>query len=397
MSDEEKTIALNKTVITDEEAQFSGDVETPFVELVYQAAAPTPTTDKGSVLIYAMADGSLRTRLQAGVEINMSDRLLNPVGPFPFQGNIAAAADFPLPAANPAGVENGWTFLITADVTDNDATRTNTLQAFLAGAVISWNGVNWSQTDVLAYRTYMAATPQAVGAGDLVIIEVATTTIGGASVVNLPALTPALIGKKVLVVDTQGAAGANNIALTPNGANTINGVAGAWNIISNYGYAMVEAVQNGAGPATFGWVIVASDAASAAATARLAAIGAGRSHMDSRQGAAATETIRTFRAIAPGTIIGVTAEDGVVAAAAESMTLDVQIVPAGGGAGVSCLTAPVTLDNAVPIDTPVAGVLDPAAVAFATGDLVAVVRTYVPGGAPTPMSATVCDIELQFD
>lgn len=196
MSDEEKIITLNQTVITDDEAQFSGDVETPFLELVYLATAPTPTTDKGSVLMYAMAaDGSARMRLQSGVEINVSDCLLNP----------------------------------------------------------------------------------------------------------------------------------------------------------------------------------------------------GRSQMDSRQGAAATETIRTFRAIAPGTIIGVTAEDGVVAAAAESMTVDVKI------AGVSCLVAPITLDNAVPIDTPVAGVLAPAAVAFAAGDLVTVVRTYVPGGAPTPMSATVCDIEVQFD
>ena len=188
-------ISLDQTVITDQEAQFSGDVETPFLELVHQAAAPASTTDKDSSLIYAIAaDDSVRIRSQAGGELNISKRL----------------------------------------------------------------------------------------------------------------------------------------------------------------------------------------------------IGAGRSQMDSRQIAASTETLRLFRALAAGKIVSVAAETGVVAAAAESMTFDVEI------GGVTCLTGVITIDDTVVIDTPEAGVVNTAANTFAAGDLIRVVRTYVAGGAPTPMSSTVVDVQLQF-
>ncbi|MFA4971259.1 MAG: hypothetical protein WC683_01515 [bacterium] len=385
MTDEDKTIRLNQSVISDTEAQFAGDVETPFVELVHQAAAPTSTTDKPSSLLYAMAaDDSIRMKSQAGVELNLTDRLLNPVGAFPYQGDIAAAADFPTPAA----VVNGWTYFVTADVTDNDPTRTNTGQAFLAGAVISWNGVNYTQTDKGVYRQYAVATPVAVGGGDLAIVEVATTTIGAPSVVNLPALSAAILGKQVLVVDSQGAGGTNPITITPNGANTINGAA-TLVLNTNYGGALLEAAQTGAG--TWVWVIVANRTEMQTATARLAAIDAGRSQADSRQLAAATETMRVFRALAAGTIVACSAETGTAAAAGESMTFDVQI------AGVSALTGVITVDDTTVIDTPVAGVVDAAANAFAAGELITVVRTYVAGGGPTPMRDTVCDIEVQFD
>ncbi|HUU34885.1 MAG TPA: hypothetical protein VMW48_12540 [Vicinamibacterales bacterium] len=387
MSDEVKRVILNQTVIDDTEAQFAGDVEAPWVELVHRAVAPTPTTDKPSSLLYAMADDSVRCKSQAGVELNITDRLLNPVGAFPYQGDIAAAADFPALAA----VVNGWTYFLTADATDNGGApaHTNTLQAFLAGAVISWNGVNWTQTDQGTFRSYAVATPAAVPEGDLAIVEVATTTIGAPSVVNLPALSAAILGKKVLVVDSQGAGATNPITITPNGANTINGAA-TLVLNTNYGGALLEAAQTGA--ATWVWVIVANRTEMQVATARLTAIGAGRAQADSRQLAAVSETLRVFRALAAGRLVACAAETGTVAAAGESMTFDVQI------AGVTALTGLITVDDTTVIDTPVAGVLGAGAIReFAAGELITVDRVYVAGGGATPMRDTVVDIHLQYD
>jgi len=73
------------------------------------------------------------------------------------------------------------------------------------------------------------------------------------------------------------------------------------------------------------------------------------------------------------------------------MSFDVEI------GGVSCLTGLATLDDTVAIDTPVAGVVDVAANTFAAGDLIRVVRAYVPGVGATPMADTVCTIEIQLD
>jgi len=61
--------------------------------------------------------------------------------PLLFKGAIAAAADFP----TPADVQNGWFYRITADVTDNDVTKTNTGQSFLDGDEIAWNGSDWTE------------------------------------------------------------------------------------------------------------------------------------------------------------------------------------------------------------------------------------------------------------
>lgn len=111
------------------------------------------------------------------------------------------------------------------------------------------------------------------------------------------------------------------------------------------------------------------------------------SHFDSRQGAAITETLRFFRALKAGRIVAASAETGTVAAAGESMTLDVQINAA------TCLTGVITVDSTTVIDTPVAGVIDATKNTYAAGDLIRVVRTYAPGGGATPMKDTVCDIE----
>jgi hypothetical protein len=60
--------------------------------------------------------------------------------PFLYKGNIAAAAGFPTALL----VQTGWLYTVTADVTDNDGTKTNTGQVFLAGQEIAWNGTNWT-------------------------------------------------------------------------------------------------------------------------------------------------------------------------------------------------------------------------------------------------------------
>lgn len=55
------------------------------------------------------------------------------------KGAIAAAADFPTLAE----VKNGWTYTATANVTDNDPTKTNTGQLFIAGQEFYWFDDAW--------------------------------------------------------------------------------------------------------------------------------------------------------------------------------------------------------------------------------------------------------------
>ena len=60
--------------------------------------------------------------------------------PVQFKGEINIASDFPTLAT----VQNGWMYIIKTDVTDDDATKTNTGQSFLDGDEIVWNGTDWS-------------------------------------------------------------------------------------------------------------------------------------------------------------------------------------------------------------------------------------------------------------
>jgi len=56
------------------------------------------------------------------------------------QGAISIPSNFPLLSE----VTNGWWYEIKADVTDNDASKTNTGQSFKNGDEIYWNGTNWT-------------------------------------------------------------------------------------------------------------------------------------------------------------------------------------------------------------------------------------------------------------
>ena len=104
-----------------------------------------------------------------------------------------------------------------------------------------------------------------------------------------------------------------------------------------------------------------------------------------------SETLRGFRALASGRVVAVSAETGTAAAAGESMTFDVQIK------GVSCLSHVITINSSTAIDTPVAGVINPAKMRFAVGDLVSIVRVYTPGSTPTPMRDTVLGYQVKYD
>ena len=59
--------------------------------------------------------------------------------PMTMQGSIAVAADFPTSAA----VQTGWVYIVTATVTDNDASKTNTGLSFADGDEIMWDGSTW--------------------------------------------------------------------------------------------------------------------------------------------------------------------------------------------------------------------------------------------------------------
>jgi hypothetical protein len=104
---------------------------------------------------------------------------------------------------------------------------------------------------------------------------------------------------------------------------------------------------------------------------------------------AATVNKRAFRALTDGAIREVAAEVGTVAAAGESLSIDILID------GVSALTAPIVIDDAVAINTPVVGVVDPAANEYAAGEVVVVEFTYTAGGGPTPMADAIVGLGVQ--
>ena len=208
--------------------------------------------------------------------------------------------------------------------------------------------------------------PYAVLAGDTMI---QTDTTGGTLGLTLPA---GVDGKTYIIKDGAGTAGTNAVTITP----TVDTIEGEATYALDTAYASIQIYYD---LASTDWKLM-----------NIAGIGPSSIH-ESWQHIAAADTLRYFRATSAGRIVIANVEDGTVAAAAESMTFDVQI------GGVSCLTGLITLDNGDPIDTPVAGVIDIAANTFAAGDLVRVVRAYVPGGAPTPMADTVCTIEIQLD
>jgi hypothetical protein len=108
------------------------------------------------------------------------------------------------------------------------------------------------------------------------------------------------------------------------------------------------------------------------------------------QAVAATLTSQMMIAPAGGSITSLQAFAGTAAAAGESMTVDVTIN------GVTALSAVATIDDAA-TTTVVEGTIDAAANDFVRGDVIAIVRTYVAGGGPTPMADTVVSVAYELN
>lgn len=87
--------------------------------------------------------------------------------PFQFKGTIDSSDDFPTSAE----VTNGWTYRVAADVTDNDASKTNTGVTFSDGDEIVWDGSTWVVIgNENNYVPYTGATKDVnLGANDLII------------------------------------------------------------------------------------------------------------------------------------------------------------------------------------------------------------------------------------
>lgn len=82
---------------------------------------------------------------------NLESTVANMPDPMLYRGVIATSADFP----SDLTVQTGWTYHINADVVDNDRTKTNTNQSFIAGDEIAWNGTDW---DVLGSANNVSRT-----------------------------------------------------------------------------------------------------------------------------------------------------------------------------------------------------------------------------------------------
>jgi len=173
-------------------------------------------------------------------------------GPFQLKGSIAIASDFPPPVATATtGVRDGYVYYCTAAVTDNDATKTNTGQAFLLGDMIVWRTSGWVVLSnanamiemggialptefpliaavkrgytyrITAYTVDNAgATYTNTGltfqAGDVIVWTGATwTTLGDKETVQLGSVTPIVVpaGDSVNFIDTVTIAGPSAMAL----------------------------------------------------------------------------------------------------------------------------------------------------------------------------------------
>jgi len=67
------------------------------------------------------------------------DQVLNLENPLQFKGTITISSDFPTSSE----VKSGWFYKVTADVTDDDVSKTNTGQSFQSYDEIVWNGSSW--------------------------------------------------------------------------------------------------------------------------------------------------------------------------------------------------------------------------------------------------------------
>jgi len=112
-----------------------------------QIGIGTDIFDKSINTMDNITDGTTYVKTTNDYTDAEKTKLANINNPMLFKGGIALNSDFPTLAE----VENGWTYTILADVTDNDASKTNAGQSFLLNDEIAWNGTNWT---ILGSVTY---------------------------------------------------------------------------------------------------------------------------------------------------------------------------------------------------------------------------------------------------
>lgn len=233
--------SLSRSILTDDVVDLSAEVRTAkWFEAAQRSAAPTAHTNYGQFYVKA-SDGKPYFKTSGGTELNLG---MTGADPLLFKGTIAIPANFPTVAA----VQSGWVYRVTADVIDNDATKTNTGLAFVAGSEIAWTGSTWCDLGVTETYTLVNATPYAV-ADAARCIGVDTVTIGAPSAINLPTAA-GRTGKQIKVVDATGEAMDHNVSVNPNGAETINGVAAPF--VLTLSRQIVVLVSDGTGWHTLG-------------------------------------------------------------------------------------------------------------------------------------------------
>jgi hypothetical protein len=143
-------------------------------------------------------------------------------GALVLKGSIVVPADFPTLVA----VQVGWTYIVTANVTDSDVAKTNTGQTFVTGNTITWNGVNWTITN----DTVGEGTISEIVADHVVLITegVILSNPAPAAAINVT-LPPGAtyIPQHLAVKDKARCSGSVAMRLTiiPDGAETIEGAA----------------------------------------------------------------------------------------------------------------------------------------------------------------------------
>jgi len=182
-----------------------------FVYVQIKSASGSPgdpiTYDKSTGELFAGFDptrGALNATLEQTVSavdqialIRLDSPALRGIaGGIVFKGAIATASDFPTPAE----VQIGDTYICTADVTDNDPTKTNTGDSFLEDAEITWSGVAWIE---LGQVLLNSTDKQKVAASDQDILFIATKS-GKLTNVDATVLTGAGAGESMNIAVRKG-------------------------------------------------------------------------------------------------------------------------------------------------------------------------------------------------
>jgi hypothetical protein len=293
---------------------------------------------------------------------------------------IAAASAVNLPAV--ATISSGKRYVVK-DSTGSAATYPITVSpaagnidgagTFVISRAYGWvevesDGSNWKVVNasedksLVASSILVTATPHAVAVTSNVL-RIDTVAIGAAVAVNLPAVAAVPAGKVYEVKDATGSASTFNITVSP-AAGTIDGAATA---VIRSSYGCLKVISDGAN-----WKILSKPE-----------FRTGEVHVT--QAVAATADVLAFYAPSAGRIIAVLAKPGVAAAAGESLTVGCEI------GGVSCMTAPATINQASALGV-VAGTVNSAANTFAATNIIEFAATYAAGGGPSPISSTVFEV-----